>query len=131
VFSGSGLNGARVCLRCWGGRGIHRIDRIERIRGPGINGTRVCVCGGGEGVEFSEMVGIKRTERIWELAVIGARLCLEWRGGRDIKRIQRIRRIQRIVGFVINSARVCWRSWGGRGIRRITRNERVWGVCRK
>ncbi len=73
---------------------------------------------------FSEMVGIKRTERICALAVTGARLCLEWRGGRSIKRL---RRIQRIVGFVMNSARVCWRSWGGRGIRRITRNERVWG----
>jgi hypothetical protein len=79
-------------------------------------------------VGFSEMVGIKRTERIWALAVIGARLCLEWRRGRDIKRL---RRIQRIVGCVMNSARVCWRSWGGRGIRRITRNERVWGVCRR
>jgi hypothetical protein len=104
---------------------------MERIRGSGINGTRVCDCGGGEGVEFSEMVGIKRTERIWELALSGARLRLEWRGGRDIKRIQRILRIQRIVGFVINSARVCWRSWGGRGIRRITRNEHVCGVCRR
>ena len=101
---------------------------MERIRGSGINGTRVCDCGGGEGVEFSEMVGVKRTERICALAVTGARLCLEWRGGRSIKRL---RRIQRIVGFVVNSARVCWRSCGGRGIRRITRNERVWGVCRK
>jgi hypothetical protein len=26
-FGGFVVNDARVCLRCWGGRGIHRIDR--------------------------------------------------------------------------------------------------------
>jgi hypothetical protein len=40
--SGSGLNVARVCFRWWEGRGIKRIERVDRIWGVG-NTWRSCV----------------------------------------------------------------------------------------